>query len=362
MKRTHFEALKPLCPTCLVERGVESALNLAAVAVEHDGDVIEGMLRCTSPSCQTEHPILDGIPILLPKIDQYVKNNADDLLRRDDLSPLIASYLGDQLGQGSTLERARSFLSSYSWGHYGDLDPHEPQREEAGSVLEVLQAGLDLAGVLPPGPLVDAGCSVGRTTFELAAARDDLVLGVDVNFAMLRVASRVLRQGVVRYPRRRVGLVYDERSFKVDMPGRDRVDFWACDAQALPFRKGTFAGATSLNVLDCVSSPPAHLQALGRVLRPGAPAIVTTPYEWSEEATPLDAWLGGRSQRGASQGRAELVLRALLDPQGPLAEQVGLYFDSEAPDVPWRVRLHDRGILHYSAHVVVARAPGKATE
>lgn len=358
MKRGHFEQLRPLCPTCLVERGVESDLALSSIAVEQDGDILEGMLRCTERACQKEHPILDGIPVLLPKIEEYVRNNADDLLRRDDLSSLVATYLGDHLGQGSTLERARSFLSSYTWSHYADLDPMEPRPPQVGSVCSVLRAGLDLAGKLPAGPLIDAGCSVGRTTFELAADRDGLVLGVDVNFAMLRVASRVLRQGIVRYPRRRVGLVYDERAFPVDLPGRERVDFWACDAQALPFREDTFAGATSLNVIDCVSSPPAHLQTLGRVLRPGAPAILSTPYEWSQEATPLEAWLGGRQQRGPSQGRPEVVLRALLHPEGQAATQLGLVFEAEAPAVPWHVRLHDRGVLHYEAHIVLARAFG----
>src|SRR5690606_9915028 len=126
-------------------------------------------------------------------------------------------------------------LSSYTWGHYGDLDPKESQRDDAGSVLGLLQAGLALGAPIGPGPVIDVGASVGRTTFELAKDRDDLVLGIDVNFAMLRVASRILRHGVVRYPRRRVGVVYDIREFAVDLPNRENVDFWACDGQALPF-------------------------------------------------------------------------------------------------------------------------------
>ena len=105
------------------------------------------------------------------------------------------------------------------------------------------------------GPIIDTGCSVGRSSFELARRSKDLVLGVDLNFAMLRVASEVLRHGTVRYPRRRAGLVYERREIPVSLEGSERVDFWACDAAALPFPPGTFVLALNLNVLDCVYGP-----------------------------------------------------------------------------------------------------------
>jgi hypothetical protein len=52
---------------------------------------------------------------------------------------------------------------------------------------------------------------------------------------MLRLASEVLRRGVVRYPRRRAGLVYDQREFPARFANIENVDFWACDATALHF-------------------------------------------------------------------------------------------------------------------------------
>ena len=87
-------------------------------------------------------------------------------------------------------------------------------------------------------------------------------LGIDLNFAMLRLASEVLRTGRVSYPRRRVGVVYDRREFPARFANAESVDFWACDAAALPFPAGTFSLAVNMNVLDCVSSPgrPANLR------------------------------------------------------------------------------------------------------
>ena len=41
--------------------------------------------------------------------------------------------------------------------------------------------------------------------------------------------------------------------------------------------------------------------------------VLTTPYDWSA-AVPVDAWLGGHSQRGPHQGSSEPILRGLLTP------------------------------------------------
>jgi SAM-dependent methyltransferase len=209
---------------------------------------------------------------------------------------------------------------------------------------------------LQTGPVLDVGCSVGRAAFELARRTDGLVLGVDVNFAMLRLAAGVLCRGVVRYPRRRVGLVYDRREFPVQFENAATVDFWACDATALPFTDCTFAAAVGLNVLDCVASPLDLLGSMGRVLRPDAPLVLCTPYDWSGAATPPEAWIGGHSQRGATRGAAEPVLRALLTPGAHPASVAGLRLEAEINDLPWHVRLHDRGTMAYRTHLVVARA------
>ena len=65
------------------------------------------------------------------------------------------------------------------------------------------------------GPLLDLGCSVGRVTYELAmAAPQELVLGVDLNFTMLRFARSLQKDGLATYPRKRVGVVYDRHTIE----------------------------------------------------------------------------------------------------------------------------------------------------
>ena len=354
MKLGHFEALGPLCPRCR-EAGGDEALVLAEVTRGTPEDVLEGVLHCPAESCRQEYPILDGIPIIVPRVRAYVSENLPHLMSRDDVSPLLESLIGDCCGPGSVLDSTRQYLSSYGAGHYDDLDP-ERQAGATGSVVDVLERGLELAAPLPPGPTLDIGCSVGRPAFELAQRRPGLVLGVDLNFAMLRVASRALRTGVASYPRRRVGLVYERREVPLEFPGAERVDFWACDALALPFADETFALATSLNVLDCVPVPRDHLSGLGRVLLPGGRAVLSSPYDWSPGATPVESWLGGHSQRGGEVGSSESILRALLTPGAHPASVGSLRFLAEVEGLPWTVRLHDRYSANYSVHLVVAEA------
>jgi SAM-dependent methyltransferase/uncharacterized protein YbaR (Trm112 family) len=350
MRRGHLEALRPVCPVCRAG----APLSLAYVSKEEDGHIVEGLLRCPAPSCQREYPILDGLPLLLADLRGYVSGAIDQIAAREDLDAITESLLGDCCGPGSSFDITRQHLSTYAWDHYADLDPEEGS-SDAGSVLRILARGLELAGGIPPGPVLDLGCAVGRSSFAVADG-GRLVLGVDLGYAMLRMASGVLRQGRARYPRRRVGIVYDRRDFPVSLPHTEQVDFWLCDAIDLPFQEGTFAAVVGLNVLDCVTDPHGLLASLPRLLRPGGKAILSTPYDWSPRATPLGSWIGGHSQRGENAGASEPVLRALLTPGAHPAAIDGLRIIAEETSVPWRVRMHERSSVEYRVDLVVAEA------
>jgi SAM-dependent methyltransferase len=178
------------------------------------------------------------------------------------------------------------------------------------------------------------------------------VLGCDLSFAMLRVARAAAFQGRLRYARRRVGMVYDERSFAVPNPGAERIDFWCVDALSLPFADGTFGLATSMNLVDCVQSPLDHLKTVGRVVRPGGSLLLATPFDWSPGATALEAWIGGHSPRGTAGGSSRAILRALVTGDHP-AGVSGLEVLDELDGFDWAVRLHERAIMRYLVDLYV---------
>lgn len=373
MRRRHFEALRPHCPICRRATGEERPLSLASV-IRSEGDVIvEGVLLCSGHTCQREYPILDGIPIIVANLRALLADNILQVMMRDDLSETIESILGDCTGPASLFDGIRHQLSCYARDHYGLHDPAEPETEpRPGAAVRVLEQGLALAGLtlggspgqarlppepptMPEGPIVDIGCSVGGTTFALAERTGRLVVGVDLNLAMLRIAASALVRGEVAYPRKRTGVVYDKRRFPVRFACADNVDFWACDAAALPFSGGSFALAAMLNVIDCAPAPREVLVEAARVLAPAAPAVICSPYDWSAAATPIETWLGGHSQRGPTHGDSASVLRALLTPGGHPAAVPGLRLTAEIDEVPWHVRVHDRSAVTYAVHLVLAR-------
>lgn len=355
MKRRHFEWFRPICPVCLRRAdGTARASDLAlgTVCTEVADDVLEGILVCTADDCLQEFPILDGIPLLLGDLPTYLASHLPFLMFRDDLPGPVATLLGDACGPGSNYDLVRQQIGAYTWDHYADLDASEPQstRQRPGSCVRLMQQGWDRVAE-DDGPVLDIGCSSGRTTFELAAAAADVpVLGIDLNFGMLRTASRVLRSGLVEYDRRSLGLVYERRRFAVDFPSAQRVDFWACDALVLPFRPGLFSRVNALNVLDCVSSPLQLLREIERSLAPDGIAYLTTPFDWNPAATPPVNWLGGHSQRGPGGGSGVELLRSLVSAGGHPQRLALLRALQEWEALPWSVRCHDRSIMEYDVY------------
>jgi len=334
VKRVHFATLQPRCVVCR-----EAPLAITSAIRERGDDILEGIVGCTNDQCQREYPIIDGIPILVGTIRGWLNVNALQVLKRDDLSPEMESLIGDALGPGSTFDTLRQHVGIYTYDHY---------ESRHSAVMALLDAALSLASDPPIGAAIDVGCSVGRTTFDLAARFAQLTVGIDLNFAMLRVASQALREGRVRYARRRVGLAYDRSEIDVDVPARELVDFWCCDASALPFGDSTFAVASMLNVIDCVPAPRDTLAECARVLVDGGNALIATPYDWAPTATPVEQWLGGHSQRSAQRGASEPALQALL-------RELKFEIVAERDQLPWRLRLHDRSAVDYSVHVIAAK-------
>jgi len=353
----HFEALAPVCPRCRAEGRGDHGLSLARIGAR-DGAVIEaGALHCTLAECHNEYPIIDAIPILVPDPARFLANSQTQVLERDDLPADALSALGDAIGPGTPFEASRHHLGAYAHDHWAEFDPEiGTPRFAPGSVARALHAGLALLGeCVPEGPALDVGCSVGRATAELAGAGEGLVLGADLNFSMLRLAGRAQRSGRVAFARRRIGVVYDPVAFTIPTPHAARIDHWACDAMALPFAPGQFSRIAALNVLDCVPSPVALLQAIAALLAPGGGAVICSPYDWSPTATEPPYWIGGHSQRGPHQGSAESLVRAILTEGAHPQSIAGIGIVGEVLDQPWAVRLHARSTMVYALHLLALR-------
>lgn len=355
MRLSHFERLRPVCPLCRLN-GLEGRLRLTTVEAEAGDDVASGILSCEL--CGSEFPILDGMPVIVPEVRRFVQDNLFYLMARSDLTPAVESLLGDAAGPGSGLESIRQHVSSYAWDHWGDRDPVAPAPVPGGgvpgAVSRNLAQALDmLEGDLPDGPVLDIGCAAGRTVTDAAERLGRDVLGIDLSVPLARCGRQAVVGGRIDYGLRRVGLVYDRRSYALGHAAGSRGDVWLCDALALPFSAGTFALAIGMNVVDCMRDPRAGLVEISRVLADDGRAVLSVPFDWAGQVTPVEAWLGGHSQRSVHAGSPEAILDLLLS-EGPLA--AGTLRRAGVPaEAPWHVRLHDRSCMYYSAYLVVAR-------
>ena len=166
MRREHFERLRPVRPTCRAVGRPAAELRLGAIVRAEDDDIREGVLICTEPACQREHPIVDGIPILVSDLPSWATHQLDAVLWRSDLSAFTESLLGDAAGPGSEFDRQRTTLSAYGRVHWGDFDCEEPLPRES-SLAALLALALELLDPPPAahGVWVDLGCApVARRT------------------------------------------------------------------------------------------------------------------------------------------------------------------------------------------------------
>ncbi|CAE7843950.1 mug158 [Symbiodinium sp. KB8] len=136
---------------------------------------------------------------------------------------------------------------------------------------------------------LDIGCAVGGSSFELAASGFNEVLGIDFSSAFIDAANRMKAGEETRFKLPTEGELQIEitaaHEANVDAEVRQRVTFRTGDACRLKdevAELGQFDGALLANLLCRLPDPVACLDGLSVLLRPGAAAVILTPFSWLE--------------------------------------------------------------------------------
>ncbi len=288
-----------ICPACLPK---EYPLSLTAVH-EDDGDIITGTLSCSK--CRKRFPIKDGIACLLPDPDS---------------SPAGAQWRYEEKGM----------TDRYLWSHYGDLLGNQLIEDTSAPWADYLSESAT-AGF-------DAGCSVGRITFEMAN-RCRLAVGCDLSHGFIKTARRLAQQRRLDFSLPLEGNLTE--TFHLSLPESwrtDNVEFVIADALRLPFSANSFDQIASLNLLDRVSYPLAHLFEMNRVATTeGASFLFADPFSWSTTAAPEERWLGG-TVSGPYPGRGKNNVRALLEGKDRIL--VPAWSIARTGSHAWKMRTH----------------------
>jgi putative 4-mercaptohistidine N1-methyltranferase len=226
-------------------------------------------------------------------------------------------------------------LAEYLFFHYGSAEraairqlpiPAETRDFAVRCVHELIDAG-----ALPPGArALDLGCSVGRSTFELARFCDEVV-GLDLSHSFIKAARLLQEKGVLPFEVLAEGDISELMHATVPMEiERRRVRFEVHDATNLPSDFGRFDLLLAANLICRLRSPRRFLERLSSLVNPKGQLLLTTPFTWLEEFTPRAEWLGGRKEEGI---RSSEAVKQILEPDFEL---------QLTKDLPFMIREHER--------------------
>lgn len=162
-----------------------------------------------------------------------------------------------------------------------------------------------LAAAAGDGPALDVGCGRGTAAMMLAANKNVFVVAVDG---------------------------YQYRDWKLS----ERVSFVVCHGDRLPFRDGTFASASALDVIEHVDDDAAIVAEMSRVIVANGTAVITVPafqQLWSEH----DVAVGHRRRYSKS------ALGSLVERHG-LEVSESTYFFSYLAFPAWLLRGRQRAV------------------
>ncbi|MBI2424055.1 MAG: putative 4-mercaptohistidine N1-methyltransferase [Candidatus Hydrogenedentes bacterium] len=189
---------------------------------------------------------------------------------------------------------------------------------------------------------LDLGCAVGRSSFELARHFGEVV-GIDYSAAFIRAAHTMREAGEMRIRVKEEGRRYRDVCVSVHSDIlRSRVHFEVGDAMALRDGLSDFDVVLMLNVIDRLHTPLLGLERLAGLVKPGGQLVLSSPYTWMAEFTPVERWLGHETGGGSSFD----ALQSRLEADFALKRRV---------DFPMVIREHSRKYQYCVPEVSVWR-------
>jgi putative 4-mercaptohistidine N1-methyltranferase len=196
---------------------------------------------------------------------------------------------------------------------------------------------------------LDLGCAAGRASFELATCFDQ-VTGIDFSSHFIDVATRLKCRGRIAYRLIEEGeLVSDHEVFLADFgleATASKVTFYQENVERLDVKCHNHDLVLAANLIDRLSRPGRFLSEVHKLLVVGGLLVIASPYNWLDNFTPRQQWLGGRFRAGTP-----------ITSQEGLNKKLTKHFDavSEPQDVEFVIRKTARTFQHNISQVTVWR-------
>lgn len=147
------------------------------------------------------------------------------------------------------------------------------------------------------GRALDIGCGSGRASFELAKLFQH-VDAVDFSVRLIEGPTNLQKSGRQRYSRRSEGelksfheILLDSFSGYRDV--QERISFMQADACNLVDKFNDYDLVLAANLIEWLYDPANFLKSMKQRVRSGGLLAIASNYNWNEENTPREKWLGG---------------------------------------------------------------------
>ncbi len=151
--------------------------------------------------------------------------------------------------------------------------------------------------------VIDLNADTGRLAFELATIYQN-VTALDFTARMIKVAIQLREQGYMRYVSKDEGDIQHFNEVVLDEYGlgknKDKISFMQIDPMNIKPIYKDYDIAIFSNGLKELSNPKLFLSKIHERLNPKAFLIIASDYEWDENFTTKDNWLGGYKKDGES--------------------------------------------------------------
>ncbi|MCH6256913.1 putative 4-mercaptohistidine N1-methyltransferase [Puniceicoccaceae bacterium K14] len=238
-------------------------------------------------------------------------------------------------------------VSEYLLFHYGTENEFYEQGIGAKEALDFASRCGLLHSKIPHGNqkqrALDLGCAVGRATFELSEAFEEVV-GIDYAHALIDSAKKVASKEPITIQVTVEGDVTKETTIQAPFSSQpEKITFQQGDAMSLPSSIGTFDFVLMANLIDRLPDPTKCLGDIHKLLNANGVLAITSPYTWMEEYTPKEKWLGGFYKDGEAILSFD-SLKEILSPNFQLLEDFNM---------PFLIREHVRKNQFTVAHTTI---------
>lgn len=184
-----------------------------------------------------------------------------------------------------------SLISQYCEFHYGE--EYFGVKNFPKNSIELLKPFLE---DISSNSALDLGCSVGRSSFELANIFSS-VTAVDFSQNFINTAKNLQEKNKIDFEIPIEGDLKESKSVDLTNLGlsdnKNKISFYQGDALNLDPDFKNYDLIFCSNLIDRLQNPLLFLKEIQTRLNKNGLLVILSPYTWLEEYTPKENWLGG---------------------------------------------------------------------